>query len=145
MFVTEAFITYLNSINLGATHNQCAIFCVPVLADVFLLVFQEVDLLFILNCFAFTVSVSLVPVATTASVAILLVHNTVVVAKSSDCITKFVPSYINSAVPFALITQVCGSFPSSVFMFFAHKLLIFMLQAPVFVVVNLQGKSIPVV
>ena len=66
-------------------------------------------------------------------------------AISSNCKTKFVPSYINSAVPFALITQVCGSFPSSVLMFFAHKLFILILQAQVLVVVNLQGNSIPVV
>ena len=77
--------------------------------------------------------------------SLFIIQFTVAVAKSSDCITKFVPSYINSAVPFALITQVCGSFPSLVFMFFAPRLLIFMLQAPVFVVVNLQGNSIPVV
>lgn len=97
------------------------------------------------TCAGVTALAVSVPVTTSASVAISISHLLLVVAKSDACITKFVPSYINSAVPVALITQVCGSFPSSVFMFFAPRLFIFILQAPVFVVVNLQGNSIPVV
>jgi hypothetical protein len=97
------------------------------------------------NCLLFIYLVSSVPVIASASVAISTIHFTVAVAKSLVCITKLVQSYCSKATPLALITPVCGSLPSRVFIFTAHSQLIFTLQAPVFVVVNLHGRSIPVV
>jgi len=134
-----------NSTNLGITQSQCAIVCDQVDATVVLVVFQEAVFEFVLSCTGVVALAVSVPVATSASVAISISHLLLVVAKSLVCITKFVPSYCNKATPFALITPVCGSLPSNVLIFFAHKLLIFRLQAPVLVVVNLHGSSIPVV
>jgi hypothetical protein len=84
-------------------------------------------------------------VSASASVAISDIPLFSVVAKSSLCKTKLVQSYINIVVQSVLITQVCGSLPSSVFMLFAHLPFMFILQAHVFVVVNLHGIIIPVV
>jgi hypothetical protein len=71
-----------------------------------------------------------------ASVAISDIPLFASVAKSSLCNIRFVQSYIKCAIIHALIAQVWGSFPSSVFTFFAQGQKS-KLQAPVFAVVTL--------
>lgn len=102
-----------------------------------LVVIQEVLRVLLASCAGVTYLLVSVPVATSASVAISTIPLLFVVAKSSFCKTKLVPSYTTVYTPFARITPVCGSFPSIVLIFFTHgqKSIV---QAPVFEVVGLN-------
>jgi hypothetical protein len=90
-----------------------------------------------LTCFPFAALTSSVPVITSASVFISIVHLLAVVEKSSLKRVKLVPLYINWKTLEALIAPLCGSLPSLVLMANAQGQKS-ALQAPVFAVVTLQ-------
>ena len=83
-------------------------------------------------------------VKTSASVAISTIPLLFVVAKSSFCKIKLVPSYTTVYTPFARITPVCGSLPSLVLILSAdgQKLTV---QAQVLAVEDLKESFCPVV
>lgn len=88
--------------------------------------------------------VVLVPVIVSASVANSTIPLFVDVEKSSASNTKFVPSYCPVTTIPALITPLCGSLPSLVFMFSTQGQK-FTVQAPVLAVVGLNCRVCPVV